>query len=240
MPCEMPCECNFTFLCQQNHAHHTTPLRCAEVPGHSGPHMCQGCGVLLEWRRRPILAPVPSRQDAPSESDIDQCQINVLEQVAAKPTKSPSDQQRSRSRTAASRRMNHSASPGRSGRSIVKDQAPQIHQEELALAGCCSQDTVPVQLSLLNGTSWEITMDGDGTIGQLLARFGRLCPEDFEVYCRRGVIIPLGTNSSPAGWRLQSVYTRIMKTKWVRDQIAAGRPVSFQLILLEEHSTFGH
>ena len=98
-------------------------------------------------------------------------------------------------------------------------------------------DTVPAQLSLFNGASWEITLAKDGTIGNLLEKLEeRLERTVFLEYRWNGVIVLLDVDSSEARWELRHFGTVIMQTKLVRDQLAAGRPVSFQLLLLPEHA----
>ena len=100
-----------------------------------------------------------------------------------------------------------------------------------------NNEWVPVQLSLPNGASWEITLAKDGTIGNLLEKLEeRLERTVFLEYRWNGVIVLLDVDSSEARWELRHFGTVIMQTKLVRDQLAAGRPVSFQLLLLPEHA----
>ena len=124
------------------------------------------------------------------------------------------------------------------GRSLSRSRSPATSEVEFwgdlrALEAHPLCPTVRVGLALLDGLTLEMDLDSDGTVAQLVACLEELVDaQAFEAYRRRGVVVLLGSDSCRARWGLrEDLFARLMSTKLVRDLVAAGRPVNFQLVL---------
>ena len=91
-------------------------------------------------------------------------------------------------------------------------------------------DDVPVNLYTLGGTSYKVLLDRDATVGQLLWRLNRLATSELRTSLETQTFHLARQGSQTELFSLNNPYLRLMMWAPIRDMVANGEEIHFQLI----------
>ena len=89
---------------------------------------------------------------------------------------------------------------------------------------------VAVNLHTLGGTSYKVLLDRDATVGQLLSKLKPLATSELRTLLETQTFHLVLLGSQTECFSLDDPYTRLMLCSPIRDMVANGEEIHFQLI----------